>query len=47
MGDGIQRERVRFLSYLFYVGDRKKTDLEYEEEPDATATGIVCATRRP
>ena len=29
MGDGIQ------LSYLFYVGDRKKTDLEYEEEPDA------------
>lgn len=35
MGDGIQRERVRFLSYLFYVGDRKKTDLEYEEEPDS------------
>ncbi|MBQ6506835.1 MAG: glucarate dehydratase, partial [Clostridia bacterium] len=25
MGDGIQRERVRFLSYLFYIGDRKKT----------------------
>ncbi len=35
MGDGIQRERVRFLSYLFYIVDRKKTDLEYEEEPDA------------
>ena len=35
MGDGIQREKVRFLSYLFYVGDRKKTDLPYEEEPDA------------
>ena len=35
MGEGIQRERVRFLGYLFYVGDRKKTDLEYEEEPDA------------
>lgn len=35
MGDGIQREKVQFLSYLFYVGDRKKTDLEYEEEPDA------------
>lgn len=35
MGDGIQREKVRFLSYLFYVGDRKKTTLEYEEEPDA------------
>ena len=35
MGDGVQRDRVRFLSYLFYVGDRKKTDLEYEAEPDA------------
>ena len=29
------RERVRFLSYLFYIGDRKKTDLPYEEEPDS------------
>ena len=35
MGDGIQRDKVRFLSYLFYVGDRKKTDLPYEEEPDS------------
>ncbi len=35
MGDGIQREKVRFLSYLFYIGDRKKTDLPYEEEPDS------------
>ncbi len=35
MGDGIQRERVHFLSYLFYVGDRRKTDLPYEEEPDS------------
>ena len=35
MGDGIQRERVQFLSYLFYIGDRKKTDLPYEEEPDS------------
>ncbi len=24
------------LSYLFYIGDRKKTDLPYEEEPDAS-----------
>ena len=29
MGDGIQREKVQFLSYLFYVGERKKTDLLY------------------
>ena len=35
MGDGIQRERVQFLGYLFYIGDRKKTDLEYEEELDS------------
>ena len=35
MGDGIQRDKVRFLSYLFYVGDRKKTDLPYQEEPDS------------
>ena len=35
LGDGIQRDRVRFLSYLFYVGDRKKTDLPYHSEPDS------------
>ena len=35
MGDGIQRDRVQFLSYLFYVGDRKKTDLPYESEEDS------------
>ena len=35
MGDGIQREKVRFLSYLFYIGDRTKTDLPYDSEPDS------------
>jgi glucarate dehydratase len=35
MGDGVMRDRVRFLSYLFYVGDRKKTDLPYESEEDS------------
>ena len=35
MGDGIQRDRVRFLSYLFYIGDRKKTDLPYMSEEDS------------
>ena len=35
MGDGVQRERVRFLSYLFYIGDRKKTDLPYMSEEDS------------
>lgn len=32
LGDGQQRESVRMLSYLFYVGDRKKTDLPYDDE---------------
>ena len=35
MGDGIQREKVQFLSYLFYIGDRKKTDLPYDSEEDS------------
>ena len=35
LGDGIQRDRVRFLGYLFSVGDRKKTDLPYHSEPDS------------
>ncbi|MBQ6238774.1 MAG: glucarate dehydratase [Firmicutes bacterium] len=35
LGDGIQRREVRFLSYLFYVGDRTRTDLPYESEPDS------------
>ena len=29
LGDGQMRESVKFLGYLFYVGDRKKTDLPY------------------
>ena len=35
-GDGQQRDAVKMLGYLFYIGDRKKTDLEYlsDEESD-------------
>ncbi|MEG0269742.1 MAG: enolase C-terminal domain-like protein [Clostridia bacterium] len=33
LGEGVQREKVKALGYLFYVGDRKKTDLAYREEP--------------
>ncbi|MCR5289219.1 MAG: glucarate dehydratase [Treponema sp.] len=36
LGDGIQRESVRMLGYLFFVADRKKTDLPYDEEPDSS-----------
>ena len=34
LGEGQQRERVQMLGYLFYVGDRSKTDLAYRGEPD-------------
>jgi glucarate dehydratase len=36
LGDGQQRESVAMLGYLFYVGDRARTDLPYRSEPDAT-----------
>jgi glucarate dehydratase len=29
LGEGQQRDEVRMLAYLFYVGDRRKTDLPY------------------
>ncbi|MEG2680096.1 MAG: enolase C-terminal domain-like protein, partial [Oscillospiraceae bacterium] len=32
LGDGQQRESVRMLGYLFFVGDRKKTDLPYDSD---------------
>ena len=35
LGDGQQRDQVEMLGYLFYVGDRKATDLPYHSEPDA------------
>lgn len=35
LGEGQQREAVQMLGYLFYVGDRKKTNLPYASEPDA------------
>jgi glucarate dehydratase len=35
LGEGQQRESVQMLGYLFYVGDRSRTDLPYRSEPDA------------
>ncbi|MEO7598395.1 MAG: glucarate dehydratase [Opitutus sp.] len=34
LGAGRQRESVEVLGYLFYVGDRRKTNLPYESAPD-------------
>ena len=35
LGEGMQREAVEILGYLFYVGDRKKTNLNYRSEENA------------
>lgn len=34
LGDGQVRESVKFLGYLFYIGDRTKTDLDYIYDDD-------------
>jgi glucarate dehydratase len=39
-GEGLPRARVQVLGYLFYVGDRRKTDLPYvtgDDAPDGSA----------
>lgn len=35
LGEGQQREAVRMLGYLFFVGDRRRSPLPYAAEPDA------------
>jgi glucarate dehydratase len=35
LGEGQQRSAVQVLGYLFYVGDRRKTDLPYADGADA------------
>ena len=35
-GDGQQRDSVKMLGYLFYVGDRKKTDLDYRQRSETS-----------
>ena len=34
LGQGRQRDSIEVLGYLFYVGDRRKTNLPYASEPD-------------
>jgi glucarate dehydratase len=38
LGEGQQRTSVEMLGYLFFVGDRRKTDLPYRDEADAEDT---------
>jgi len=35
LGEGQQRDAVEMLGYLFFVGDRRKTDLPYVSDPGA------------
>ncbi|WP_127589306.1 enolase C-terminal domain-like protein, partial [Paenibacillus koleovorans] len=35
LGEGQQRERVKMLGYLFYIGDRNRTDLPYYSSTQA------------
>ncbi len=35
LGEGQQRDAVQMLGYLFYVGDRRRTDLPYAEGDDS------------
>ena len=47
LGEGQQRDAVEMLGYLFYVGDRKSTDLPYRSRHRTRqTTGCACATRR-
>ncbi|MDZ4264155.1 MAG: enolase C-terminal domain-like protein [Mycobacterium sp.] len=38
LGDGVQRSRVQALGYLFFVGDRTRTDLAYRSPADESAS---------
>ena len=34
LGEGQQRREVEMLGYLFYIGDRRRTDLAYRSQPE-------------
>src|SRR3974390_2987199 len=40
LGEGQQRSAVKTLGYLFFVGDRNKTDLPYPPDPHAQSDGF-------
>jgi glucarate dehydratase len=37
LGEGQQRDAVQMLGYLFYIGDRRRTNLPYRSAPDTAA----------
>ena len=46
LGEGQQRDEVEMLGYLFYIGDRNKTDLPYASGADGTRRLGAPAHRR-
>jgi len=36
LGDGVQRDKVAVLGYLFYIGDRRRTPLDYRAAGEQT-----------
>ena len=46
LGNGQQRDFVRFLGYLFFVGDRKRR-ICYREKQLLIATGTGCGMKKP
>ncbi len=45
LGEGQQRDAVEMLGYLFFVGDRTKTDLPYVADPGAENDWFRVAPR--
>jgi glucarate dehydratase len=41
LGEGQQRDAVRMLGYLFYIGDARKTDLPYQEAVSGRADWLT------
>src|SRR6201986_3213696 len=39
LGEGQQRDRVEMLGYLFFIGDRKKTNLPYRHDHSSKGSG--------
>ena len=46
LGEGQQRAAVQMLGYLFYVGDRKRTNLPYRADARRRRLASACATKR-
>src|SRR5450830_1041829 len=47
LGEGQQRQEVEMLGYLFYVGDRTRTDLPIRASRAQPMPGRACAMKRP